>query len=120
MCLCFFFVVFVLVLFSGCVGLIFYEVLEGQGDVQIWKIYKQQFSELDVWQIDGKVGICVLCDFGSGILFWLQCQGYYDICLFGLFGCGVVCLIGCEGVVSLEVVGQGCYQVEFLEVLLEE
>ncbi|MBE0963584.1 outer membrane lipoprotein LolB, partial [Escherichia coli] len=46
-----------LALLGGCAGLTSHEALEGQGDAQTWKTHKQQLSELDAWQIDGKVGI---------------------------------------------------------------
>ena len=77
-------------------------------------------SELDAWQIDGKVGIRAPRDSGSGTLFWLQRQGYYDIRLSGPLGRGAARLTGREGAVSLEVAGQGRYQAESPEALLEE
>ena len=77
-----------LALLSGCAGLTSHEALEGQGDAQTWKTHKQQLSELDAWQIDGKVGIRAPRDSGSGTLFWLQRQGYYDIRLSGPLGRG--------------------------------
>lgn len=97
-----------------------HEALEGQGDAQTWKTHKQQLSELDAWQIDGKVGIRAPRDSGSGTLFWLQRQGYYDIRLSGPLGRGAARLTGREGAVSLEVAGQGRYQAESPEALLEE
>ena len=99
-----------LALLSGCAGLTSHEALEGQGDAQTWKTHKQQLSELDAWQIDGKVGIRAPRDSGSGTLFWLQRQGYYDIRLSGPLGRGAARLTGREGAVSLEVAGQGRYQ----------
>ena len=54
-----------LALLSGCAGLTSHEALEGQGDAQTWKTHKQQLSELDAWQIDGKVGIRAPRDSGS-------------------------------------------------------
>ena len=45
------------------------------GRCATWKTHKQQLSELDAWQIDGKVGIRAPRDSGSGTLFWLQRQG---------------------------------------------
>ena len=109
-----------LALLSGCAGLTSHEALEGQGDAQTWKTHKQQLSELDAWQIDGKVGIRAPRDSGSGTLFWLQRQGYYDIRLSGPLGRGAARLTGREGAVSLEVAGQGRYQAESPEALLEE
>ncbi len=55
-----------LALLSGCASLTSHEALEGQGDAQTWKTHKQQLSELDAWQIDGKVGIRAPRDSGSG------------------------------------------------------
>lgn len=86
-----------LALLSGCAGLTSHEALEGQGDAQTWKTHKQQLSELDAWQIDGKVGIRAPRDSGSGTLFWLQRQGYYDIRLSGPLGRGAARLTGIVG-----------------------
>ena len=59
-------------LLAGCAGLTSHETLEGQGDPAQWKAHKQQISQLDGWQINGKIGIRAPSDSGSATLFWLQ------------------------------------------------
>ncbi|MBO3275027.1 lipoprotein insertase outer membrane protein LolB [Pseudomonas schmalbachii] len=104
----------------GCAGLTSREALEGQGNADTWKAHKTQIATLDGWQIDGKVGIRAPKDSGSGTLFWLQRQDYYDIRLSGPLGRGAARLTGREGAVTLEVAGQGRFQAESPEALLEE
>ena len=108
-----------LALLSGCAGLTSHEALEGQGDEQTWKTHKQQLSELDAWQIDGKVGIRAPRDSGSGTLFWLQRQDYFDIRLSGPLGRGATRLTGRPDAVTLEIAGQGRYQADSPEALVE-
>ncbi|KAF1054945.1 MAG: Outer-membrane lipoprotein LolB [Stenotrophomonas maltophilia] len=109
-----------LLVLAGCAGFTSHESVEGQGNPQAWKAHKAQVSALDGWQIDGKVGIRAPRDSGSGTLFWLQRQGYYDIRLSGPLGRGAARLTGREGAVTLEVAGQGRYQAESPEALLEQ
>ncbi|MFZ5958048.1 lipoprotein insertase outer membrane protein LolB [Pseudomonas knackmussii] len=109
-----------LLMLAGCAGLTSHESLEGQGNATTWKAHKERVAALDGWQIDGKVGIRAPKDSGSGTLFWLQRQGYYDIRLSGPLGRGAARLTGREGAVTLEVAGQGRYQAESPEALLEQ
>lgn len=109
-----------LLLLSGCAGFTTQEALQGQGNANSWKTHKERVAALDGWQIDGKVGIRAPQDSGSGTLFWLQRQGYYDIRLSGPLGRGAARLTGREGAVTLEVAGQGRYQAESPEALLEQ
>ncbi|WP_407315058.1 lipoprotein insertase outer membrane protein LolB [Pseudomonas sp. nanlin1] len=107
-------------LLAGCAGFSSRESVQGQGDPQQWRQHKEQLSQLDGWQINGKVGIRAPKDSGSGTLFWLQRQDYYDIRLSGPLGRGAARLTGRPGHVSLEVANQGRYEAQSPEELLEE
>lgn len=107
-------------LLAGCAGLTSKEALEGQGDAQSWQAHKQRISNLDAWQINGKVGIRAPKDSGSGTLFWLQRQDYYDIRLSGPLGRGAARLTGRPGEILLEVANQGRYQAASPEQLLQD
>jgi outer membrane lipoprotein LolB len=91
-----------LALLAGCAGLGQQEAIEGQGNARQWSEHKSRVSELDGWQINGKVGIRAPRDSGSGTLFWLQRQDYYDIRLSGPLGRGAARLTGRPGSVLLE------------------
>lgn len=52
-------------LLAGCAGLTSHEALEGQGDPAQWKAHKEQITQLDGWQINGKIGIRAPQDSGS-------------------------------------------------------
>ncbi|EIK94346.1 outer membrane lipoprotein LolB [Pseudomonas sp. M47T1] len=107
-------------LLAGCTGLGTREALQGQGNPQQWSAHKAQLTQLDGWQIDGKVGIRAPKDSGSGTLFWLQRQDYYDIRLSGPLGRGAARLTGRPGQVVLEVANQGRYEAATPEQLLGE
>ncbi|PTU75202.1 lipoprotein insertase outer membrane protein LolB [Pseudomonas mangrovi] len=109
-------------LLAGCSSLFPRETLQGQGDAALWKVHKQQVGVIDAWQISGKVGIRVAQpgESGSGTLFWLQRQDYYDIRLAGPLGRGATRLTGRPGAMTLEVAGQGRYEAESPEAMLEE
>jgi len=105
-------------LLAGCAGFGTREALQGQGNPQQWSAHKAQLTQLDGWQIDGKVGIRAPKDSGSGTLFWLQRQDYYDIRLSGPLGRGAARLTGRPGKVMLEVANQGRYEATTPEQLL--
>ncbi|NBA94941.1 lipoprotein insertase outer membrane protein LolB [Pseudomonas sp. R5(2019)] len=107
-------------LLAGCAGLGPREALEGHGNPQQWRAHKAHLTQLDGWQISGKVGIRAPKDSGSGTLFWLQRQDYYDIRLSGPLGRGAARLTGRPGQVVLEVANQGRYEAPTPEALLEE
>lgn len=107
-------------LLAGCAGLTSREAVEGHGDPATWQAHKQQVSNLDGWQISGKIGIRAPRDSGSATLFWLQRQDYYDIRLSGPLGRGAARLTGRPGDTLLEVANQGRYQAESPEALLRE
>ncbi|GIZ11069.1 lipoprotein insertase outer membrane protein LolB [Pseudomonas sp. NCCP-436] len=116
----FFLALSLLVLLAGCSGLTPRESLQGQGDARLWQSHKQLISQLDGWQISGKIGIRAPRDSGSATLFWLQRQDYYDIRLSGPLGGGAARLTGRPGNILLEVANRGRFQAESPEALLQE
>ena len=106
-------------LMAGCAGLGPQESVEGSGSAEDWKAHKAQISSIDGWQISGKIGIQAPQDSGSGTLFWLQRQDYFDIRLSGPLGRGATRLTGRPDAVALEVAGQGRYEAESPEALIE-
>ena len=114
-------VVFSLIaLLAGCAGFGARESVEGHGSPALWSAHKKQLTQLDGWQINGKVGIRAPKDSGSATLFWLQRQDYYDIRLSGPLGRGAARLTGRPGSVLLEVANQGRYEAPTPEELLGE
>ena len=106
-------------LLAGCAGLGPQESVEGPGNAEDWKAHKAHISEIDGWQISGKIGIQAPQDSGSGTLFWLQRQGYFDIRLSGPLGRGATRLTGRPDAVALEVAGQGRFEADSPEALVE-
>lgn len=106
-------------LIAGCAGLGPQESVEGSGNAEGWKAHKAQISTVDGWQISGKIGIQAPQDSGSGTLFWLQRQDYFDIRLSGPLGRGATRLTGRPEAVALEVAGQGRYEADSPEALVE-
>ncbi|OZY42113.1 lipoprotein localization factor LolB [Pseudomonas fragi] len=112
-------VVFSLIaILAGCAGFGARESVEGHGSPALWSAHKKQLTQLDGWQINGKVGIRAPKDSGSATLFWLQRQDYYDIRLSGPLGRGAARLTGRPGSVLLEVANQGRYEAPTPEELL--
>lgn len=95
------------------------QTISGPADPALWRVHQQQLAKLDGWQISGKMGIRAPQDSGSGTLFWLQRQDYYDIRLAGPLGRGAARLTGHPGRIELEIAGQGRYQADNPEQLLE-
>ncbi|WP_417779689.1 lipoprotein insertase outer membrane protein LolB [Stutzerimonas xanthomarina] len=106
-------------LLTGCAGLGPQESVEGPGNAEDWKTHKAHVSEVDGWQISGKIGIQAPQDSGSGTLFWLQRQDYFDIRLSGPLGRGATRLTGRPDAVTLEVAGQGRFEADSPEALVE-
>ncbi|GAB6386500.1 lipoprotein insertase outer membrane protein LolB [Stutzerimonas marianensis] len=106
-------------LLVGCAGLGPQETVEGPGNPQDWTAHKARISEIDGWQISGKIGIRAPQDSGSGTLFWLQRQDYFDIRLSGPLGHGATRLTGRPDTVALEVAGQGRFEADSPEALVE-
>ena len=106
-------------LLAGCAGLGPQESVEGPGNAEDWKAHKAHISEIDGWQISGKIGIQAPQDSGSGTLFWLQRQDYFDIRLSGPLGRGATRLTGRPDAVALEVAGQGRFEADSPEALVE-
>ncbi|MFI8482917.1 lipoprotein insertase outer membrane protein LolB [Pseudomonas sp. NPDC078700] len=109
-----------LVMLTGCAGLISHESIEGKGDPAAWQAHKEQLTALDAWQISGKIGIRAPKDSGSATLFWLQRQDYFDIRLSGPLGGGAARLTGRPGEVLLEVANKGRFKAESPEALLQQ
>ncbi|MBA1276009.1 lipoprotein insertase outer membrane protein LolB [Stutzerimonas azotifigens] len=106
-------------LLAGCAGITPHESVEGPGNAAAWSDHKSRIASLDGWQISGKVGIRAPRDSGSGTLFWLQRQDYFDIRLSGPLGRGATRLTGRSDAVTLEVAGQGRFEADSPEALLE-
>ncbi|MCJ0975820.1 lipoprotein insertase outer membrane protein LolB [Pseudomonas sp. PS1] len=106
-------------LLVGCAGLGPQETVEGPGNPEDWTAHKARISEIDGWQINGKIGIRAPQDSGSGTLFWLQRQDYFDIRLSGPLGRGATRLTGRPDTVALEVAGQGRFEADSPEALVE-
>lgn len=107
-------------LLAGCAGLQPQESLEGAGDARTWREHRERVGTIDGWQITGKLGVRSPQESGSGTLFWLQRQGYFDIRLSGPLGRGATRLTGRADRVDLEIAGQGRYQADSPDALLEE
>lgn len=95
------------------------ESFEGPGDPQLWKQHREQTTHLTDWQLNGKVGIKSPRDSGSGTLFWLQRQDYFDLRLSGPLGRGAARLTGRPHAVLLEIAGEGRFDADSPEALLE-
>ncbi|MCF6783879.1 MULTISPECIES: lipoprotein insertase outer membrane protein LolB [Pseudomonadaceae] len=106
-------------LLAGCAGLGPQESVQGPGNAEDWKTHKARISHIDGWQISGKIGIRAPQDSGSGTLFWLQRQDYFDIRLSGPLGRGATRLTGRSDAVTLEVAGQGRFEAQSPEALVE-
>lgn len=104
---------------AGCAGLGPQESVEGSGSAEDWSAHKARISTIDGWQISGKIGIQAPQDSGSGTLFWLQRQDYFDIRLSGPLGRGATRLTGRPEAVALEVAGQGRFEAQSPEALVE-
>lgn len=113
-------VISLIALLAGCAGLTSRESIEGGGDPALWKAHKQQLTELDGWEINGKVGIRAPKDSGSATLYWLQRQDYFDIRLSGPLGRGAARLTGRPGEVKLEAASRGSYTASSAEELLQD
>ncbi|MHB0852189.1 lipoprotein insertase outer membrane protein LolB [Stutzerimonas nitrititolerans] len=108
-----------MLLLAGCAGLGPRESVEGSGNPQDWAMHKERVSEIDGWQISGKIGIRAPQESGSGTLFWLQRQEYFDIRLSGPLGRGATRLTGRPDAVALEVAGQGRFEADSPEALVQ-
>lgn len=110
----------ILTLLAGCAAKQPRELMEGQGNPAQWQAHKVQISQIDGWQITGKLGLKTPEDSGSATLQWLQRQSYFDIRLSGPLGQGASRLIGRPGATELEIANQGRYSAESPEALLEQ
>lgn len=107
-------------LLAGCAAQQPRELTEGLGNPAQWQAHKVQISQIDGWQITGKLGLKTPDESGSATLQWLQRQSYFDIRLSGPLGQGASRLTGRPGATELEIANQGRYSAESPEALLEE
>ncbi len=108
-------------LLTGCAGLWNHETLEeGTGDPASWEKHRQQVTAIDGWQITGKIGIHSPAESGSGTLYWLQRQQYFDLRIAGPLGRGATRLTGRPDGVVMEIAGEGQFEADSPETLLED
>lgn len=113
-------VIAILAVLAGCAAQQPRELMEGLGNPAQWQAHKVQISEIDGWQITGKLGLKTPSESGSATLQWLQRQSYFDIRLSGPLGQGASRLTGRPGATELEIANQGRYSAVSPEALLEE
>lgn len=111
---------FSLLLLAACATQTPQETLQGDADPARWQAHRSQISQINAWQISGKLGVRTPQDSGSATLFWLQRNDYFDIRLAGPLGQGAARLHGHQGKVSLDLANHGQFQAESPEALLEE
>lgn len=109
----------VLLWLTGCSLFVPKEQLEGAGNPELWQQHREQVSRIDSWQINGKVGIKAPQDSGSGTVFWVQRLDYFDLRLSGPLGRGAARLTGRPGAVLLEIAGEGRFDGNTPESVLE-
>lgn len=90
-----------LMLLSACSNLSKTEKPTGLGNEKLWQAHQQQISQLDSWQITGKIAIRNNQQSGSGALSWLQEQKHFDIQVSGPLGQGNLRLSGLPNQVQL-------------------
>lgn len=73
----------------------------GAADPALWQKHQQQVSQLDTWDISGKISIRHPQQSGSGALSWHQQHESFDIHVSGPLGQGSVRLTGKPGQVQL-------------------
>src|SRR5690606_1965932 len=110
----------ILTLLAGCAAQQPRELTQGLGNPAQWQAHKVQISQIDGWQITGKLGLKTPDDSGSATLQWLQRQSYFDIRLSGPLGQGASRLTGRPGATELEIANQGRFSAESPEALLEQ
>lgn len=86
-----------MLLLSACQALKTGEDIGGEGSPQLWQQHRQAVSQLEAWEINGKLAMRSQQQSGSGVLFWLQRQDYFDIRVTGPLGQGATRLTGRNG-----------------------
>ena len=109
-----------LAVLAGCAAQQPRELMEGLGNPAQWQAHKVQISQIDGWQITGKMGLKTPGESGSATVQWLQRQSYFDIRLSGPLGQGASRLTGRPGATELEVANQGRFSADSPEALLQE
>lgn len=77
------------------------EQISGSGSAELWREHRSRISQLDAWDINGKLAMRSQAQSGSGVLFWLQRQDYFDIRVTGPLGQGATRLTGRPGQIRL-------------------
>lgn len=67
-----------------------------------WQDRESALKQLQVWQVNGKIGIITAQNSGSATINWQENHGHYLIALSGPFGAGALKLTGQPGNVTLE------------------
>lgn len=67
-----------------------------------WQDRESALKQLQVWQLNGKIGIITAQTSGSATINWQENHGHYLITLAGPFGAGALKLTGQPGNVTLE------------------
>lgn len=90
-----------ILLLGACQSFSARDQIGGEGSPALWQRHYQQTSQLDAWEISGKLAMRSEVQSGSGVLFWLQRQDYFDIRVSGPLGQGSTRLTGRHGEVRL-------------------
>lgn len=90
-----------LLMLGACQSLTSKDSIGGTGSPALWQQHRQAVSQLDAWDISGKIAVRSPAQSGSGVLFWLQRQDYFDIRVTGPLGQGATRLTGRPGNIQL-------------------
>ncbi len=90
-----------ILLLGACQSFSARDSIDGSGSPALWQQHRQQVSQLDGWDINGKLAMRSQAQSGSGVLFWLQRQDYFDIRVTGPLGQGSTRLTGRPGQIRL-------------------
>ena len=84
-----------------------------------WQDYEQQMLLLNNWTLDSKIGIRTADDNQSARMQWQQQPGSYRISLSGPLGQGGALIVGSDQGVSIDIAGEGRYESDSPEELLQ-
>lgn len=91
----------ILLTLGGCSSFFKAEQPIGLGDTKRWQVHQQKASQIEDWQISGKISVRNSTQSGSGTLAWQQQQEHFDIQVNGPLGQGSIRLSGLPGRVEL-------------------
>jgi outer membrane lipoprotein LolB len=106
----------VLALLAGCSSLRTDQPTPPAGS---WQDYQQQLLRLNNWTLDSKVGIRTADDNQSARMQWQQQPDHYRISLSGPLGQGGALIEGSDQGVSIDIAGEGRYESDSPEELLQ-